>query len=334
MSSASRVGVGADRLRRRGWPARGSRRRRAGRRRGPRRPPPRPAAASRWRGRRARRTTGSRSRRARVRAASSCGLELADPAARPGSGCRRGRARSPASWRSVAVDGGLVVAAAADRGQRRAAAAAAAVGRRRPAAAAGGGRCRRRGLRAAPGAGWPARAGRLARRCRAARRPAGGPAAGLRLRPLGAGAPGVPTALGVGRRRRRPVAGRLARALRRRLRPARGHHLGRLVVGGARPSRLVEDGQALGRRRRRWTRPGRWLMGWPSLHDRPRNVRPAAATRPGSGAAGGPGAQTPRNRLIASRCAARSSASRTPRPSSGARQSTPTLPWWRLWCTS
>ncbi len=41
-----------------------------------------------------------------------------------------------------------------------------------------------------------------------------------------------------------------------------------------------------------------------------------------------------RNRLIASRCLARSCASRTPRPSSGARHSTPTLPWCRLRWTS
>ncbi len=44
--------------------------------------------------------------------------------------------------------------------------------------------------------------------------------------------------------------------------------------------------------------------------------------------------QIPRNLLIASRCLARLASSRTPRPSSGARHSTPTLPWWRLRCTS
>ena len=44
--------------------------------------------------------------------------------------------------------------------------------------------------------------------------------------------------------------------------------------------------------------------------------------------------QTPRNRLMASRCFSRLSRSRTPRPSSGARVSTPTLPWCRLRCTS
>ena len=48
----------------------------------------------------------------------------------------------------------------------------------------------------------------------------------------------------------------------------------------------------------------------------------------------GPNAQMPRNRLIASMCWARNSSSRTPRPSSGASASTPTLPWCLLWCTS
>ena len=43
---------------------------------------------------------------------------------------------------------------------------------------------------------------------------------------------------------------------------------------------------------------------------------------------------TPRKRLIESRWRERISSSRTPSPSSGARQSTPTLPWWALWCTS
>src|SRR4051794_39160753 len=42
----------------------------------------------------------------------------------------------------------------------------------------------------------------------------------------------------------------------------------------------------------------------------------------------------PRKRLMASRCWARFSGSRTPSPSSGARVSTPTLPWWALWWTS
>src|SRR5690349_13530783 len=46
------------------------------------------------------------------------------------------------------------------------------------------------------------------------------------------------------------------------------------------------------------------------------------------------GAHTPRKRLLASRWVARSAVSRTPRPSSGARHSTPTLPWCRLRCTS
>ncbi len=41
-----------------------------------------------------------------------------------------------------------------------------------------------------------------------------------------------------------------------------------------------------------------------------------------------------RKRLMASMCWARISSSRTPMPSSGARHSTPTLPWWRLRWTS
>jgi glycosyltransferase involved in cell wall biosynthesis len=47
-----------------------------------------------------------------------------------------------------------------------------------------------------------------------------------------------------------------------------------------------------------------------------------------------PFVQTPRKRLIAVRCWARLSGLRTPRPSVGARVSTPTLPACRLWCTS
>ena len=53
--------------------------------------------------------------------------------------------------------------------------------------------------------------------------------------------------------------------------------------------------------------------------------RPSGVTR---------GSTASRKRLIASRCLARSSGSRTPSPSSGARHSTPTLPWCRLRCTS
>ncbi len=109
--------------------------------------------------------------------------------------------------------------------------------------------------------------------------------------------------------------------------------------------------------RRRWTDPGRSWMRFlvissgsggtsPMIPDAGAGNDPAPPTspqmRPGPpqfvvGPAltcGERGAQTPRNRLIASRCWDRSSSSRTPRPSSGARQSTPTLPWWAFLCTS
>ena len=61
-------------------------------------------------------------------------------------------------------------------------------------------------------------------------------------------------------------------------------------------------------------------------------VGPAVAARIRTGDPG----YTSRKRLIASRCSARKSCASgaTPRPASGARHSTPTLPWWRFRWTS
>ena len=72
---------------------------------------------------------------------------------------------------------------------------------------------------------------------------------------------------------------------------------------------------------REQTHPGSRTNRAPGLNGVCRSVGRLGGARP---------AQTPRKRLMASTCLARSSGLRTPRPSAGARQSTPTLPWWAL----
>ena len=79
-------------------------------------------------------------------------------------------------------------------------------------------------------------------------------------------------------------------------------------------------------RRRRWTGHGHSC--------RPVSTIGVGHAHPASHGVGELPGQTPRKRLIACSWVALSSALRTPSPSSGARQSTPTLPWWALRCTS
>ena len=302
-----------------GRPARGSRRRRGGRPRGSRAAsssasrsialarPPSPAydglafsASSSWRAARAR----PRARRPAARAGVSAGGERRPSPGRAGAGgCRRRPCRSRRGGPSAnagRLRGGL------RRPRGRAAAAAGA--RRAP------GRGRRRGGR---------------------RRRAGGLAGLGRLGRLGSAAAGSRLVSAAGR------AARLASARPVALAPRAGS----ITCVGSSSSSASPPA------RRRWTGPGRSWCGHPpgtsmcgsSLADASETTStPCDARRSRAGLRHADAdlepererSQTPRNALIASRCRARISSSRTPRPSSGARQSTPTLPWWRLWWTS
>ncbi len=287
--------VGADRLGVAGGLVADLVRRRARRSRGPRRPPPRRAAASRWRGRRGRRTTGSAARRARPARCGDLLLELE----RAALGLAEAAAQAgllAAELADPGVDRVLVVAAAAHHRER--------AGRRRAG--------RRRGAAGGLRRGWAAR---------------------------GAGARG-----GIaGRRRGRPAAAGALGRCGRRLGSAGGH---RQASPGWRPRR--RGGRVLVRlvaskMDSPWSliaalllvsvAVGRAAQSGGSTENNP--PRPATiCRRTGVDRGVRSGAQTPRKRLIASRCCARISSSRTPRPSSGARQRTPTLPWWVLWWTS
>ena len=133
---------------------------------------------------------------------------------------------------------------------------------------------------------------------------------------------------------------------------APGDHLGGLVPGVL--GLVVKDGQALvahesssisGSAVRRTPPVSPMGKAFP-IATRPTRREPEKSRTHGAASAGATGCagadvtvvtsrtQTPRKALIWSRCLARSSSLRTPRPSSGARQSTPTLPWWALRCTS
>ena len=280
MSSASRLGVGADRLGVAGGLGADLVGVAAGRVADVVRPPPRPAGASRWRGRRARRTTGSGSRRARpgrprARASSSASgcSDSREAGVQPGS--LAGELAQPR------VDGGLVVAAAAHQRAARAWPGRAPAGRPAPGRSAG--------------AGLPGRRARVAGRGRRGRRRAARPAsrrlgaAGLR-RPASAAVGGGGGLLG----------GRDGRGLLARTadpgpsKMDRPWSLMRCGTSSSATSWRTTDRSVVRGRRRPVARP--------SVSDHPITRHPGPATNEQNGCATGSrstGAQTPRNRLIA-----------------------------------
>ena len=240
---------------------------------------------------------------ASLRSVLELGLELAAALLGP-SGSRSARPSQRLSWRSA----GRPRPCRSRRGGRREG------GRGRPRPRRGGcGRGRR-------GAGAARRAGRLGGR------PA--PAACDRPRWLRAA-----------RAARRGVAASSAR-LRRGRRTWVGfsaRRIGRAVAwDGATSARVLPV--VPGCRRRRWTDLGRSSrrssFSWGSVAAT-HTVRSAAGITPGAERRHcGTRRSDPAEAVDRVDVLARSSSSRTPRPSSGARQSTPTLPWWVFWWTS
>ena len=300
MSSASRLGVGADRPGRRAGPARGSRRRRA-------------AAAARTSP-----ASSSASRSIAAGAAAEPGvrrvlvlLELArgPPRAAPRARATRlsGSVEAAAQAGLLAgelaqagVDGGLVVAAAAHDGQRGA-------GRPQPRAAAGG-----RGAAGAPrgrrGTAWGRAACGLRRR-RAVPAALPGPRrpvrrAGCGLGALGTGSPtGITWVCVASPRAVRGIAGRRCGSVSAPVPRASpgcvlGVGLARDIAGSPSSSKMDSPGRSCVATPV-WPRP-RSLMP-PSLADRRRQPTPASRVIRVRDAVRD---QTPRKRLIASRCAA------------------------------